>query len=96
MISDVARKYRRALRNGTGVRFTLAELQALADIGTLEALQTAEARELQAKWPATSHPTPPASSGLIAGPTASLPHGKSPGMTKKREPSAIAALVARG
>ena len=53
-LQALASKYRRALRNGTGARFTHEELQALANIGTLETLQIAEARELQSSWAANT------------------------------------------
>ena len=94
-IADVARKYRRALRNETGVRFTLPELRALANIGTLEALQIAEAKELTAQWPANIPPMSSGNSGLTSAAT-ERPRlsGKSPGMTTPATPSAIAALVA--
>ena len=41
LLAATAQKYRRALRNGAGARFTHEELQALAHIGTLETLQIA-------------------------------------------------------
>jgi hypothetical protein len=101
-LQALASKYRRALRNGTGCRLTHEELQALANIGTLETLQIAEARELQASWQ-TRHSTSgeptartlPAPSGSTVAPMANPPHGRSPGMTPRAGASGIAALVAR-
>lgn len=48
-ISDIAKKYRRALRNETGTKFTLEELQALVDIGSYDLIMRAEAEEI-ATW----------------------------------------------
>ena len=101
-LQAVASKYRRALRNGTGCHLTHDELQALAGIGTLETLQIAEARELQAAWQ-TKHNTSAepqarsswATSGSTAGQTANQPLGKSLGMTPRPSASAMLALAAK-
>jgi hypothetical protein len=100
-LQALASKYRRALRNGTGCRLTHEELQALAGIGTLETLQIAEARELQASWQ-TKHQTSgettartlPAPSGLIGGPMVNQAPGRLHGTTPRPGASGIAALVA--
>lgn len=93
-ISAIARKYRRALRNGKGTRFSLDELQALADEGALEMLQAAEARELKDKWAAKPHLTSSETSGSINAAMGSRPmSGKLLGMTRRPDPSAILALV---
>ena len=94
-IQPLAKKFRRAITKATGVRFTLDDLQVLAGLGALEALQLAEAKELQSTW---QKKTPPTSSDNI-GSTSDVTEkarkpGKSPGMTSEQEQSAMRALVA--
>jgi hypothetical protein len=47
--STIAHKYRRALKNGTGAKLTLPELQLLAHLGALDLVTRAENEEL-ANW----------------------------------------------
>lgn len=49
-IADLARRYRRALRNDQGTRLTAGELRVLAELGTRERLSNAENEELKSKW----------------------------------------------
>jgi hypothetical protein len=44
--STIAHKYRRALKNGTGIKLTLPELQLLAHLGALDLVSRAENEEL--------------------------------------------------
>lgn len=46
----IAQKMRRALRNETGIHFTLDELRALAERGALKLVSDAEIEELIASW----------------------------------------------
>tara|TARA_R110000787_G_scaffold41162_2_gene101842 strand:+ start:326 stop:622 length:297 start_codon:yes stop_codon:yes gene_type:complete len=48
-IADIARKYRRAIRNETGTSFSFAELQAIVEVGGFDAVVRAELDELRAK-----------------------------------------------
>ncbi len=64
-VSDVARKFRRALRNETGVHLSLDELRALAGLGALDLVTRAENLELcppKAEPIDTDSPAPPAAS----------------------------------
>jgi hypothetical protein len=49
MGQHLANKFRRAIRNGQGSRFTADELQTLAEMGTLDLIQRAESEELLSK-----------------------------------------------
>ena len=49
-IASLAKKYRSALRNNKGARFTAEELRQLAEAGMLDLVQAAEAEELKAQW----------------------------------------------
>src|SRR3546814_17712305 len=49
-VSAIAKKCRRALRNETGIKFTLDELRALVDIGSYDLIMQAEAAELRQTW----------------------------------------------
>jgi hypothetical protein len=91
-IAGLAKKYRRALRNDQGTRFTADELQQLANIGLLEMISSAENEELRAKWAEKSASTPLARTGSASGrnPRSSRSHG----MTRKQELRGIEALVA--
>src|SRR3546814_17955095 len=53
-VSDIAKKCRRALRNETGIKFTLDELRALVDIGSYDLIMQAEAEEIRQTWQKTS------------------------------------------
>lgn len=90
-MSAVARKYRRALRNETGVHFTVDELRAFAAWGALEIASRAENQELtKCADPAN---TPLATSGSTSGGTANPPtSGKSAAIPKHLGPQFIEAL----
>src|SRR3546814_7150577 len=49
-VSAIAKKCRRALRNETGIKFTLDELRALVDIGSYDLIMQAEAEEIRQTW----------------------------------------------
>jgi hypothetical protein len=93
-VGNLAKKCRRALRNEQGTRFTADEFQALAELGLLEMLQTAEAEELRARWREKRPNTSMAITGSTSGETASPPVGKSRAMSPVLDRSAIAALAA--
>ena len=46
----ISRKFRRALRNNTGTKFTASELRLMADLGLLRLLLEAEENELRERW----------------------------------------------
>src|SRR3546814_10351608 len=48
-VSAIAKKCRRALRNETGIKFTLDELRALVDIGSYDLIMQAEAEEIRSE-----------------------------------------------
>src|SRR3546814_9861294 len=52
-VSAIAKKCRRALRNETGIKFTLDELRALVDIGSYDSIMQAEAEEIRQTWQKT-------------------------------------------
>src|SRR3546814_14031783 len=52
-VSAIAKKCRRALRNETGIKFTLDELRALVDIGSYDLIMQAEAEEIRQTWQKT-------------------------------------------
>src|SRR3546814_16904580 len=54
-VSAIAKKCRRALRNETGIKFTLDELRALVDIGSYDLMMQAEAEEIRKTWQKTPH-----------------------------------------
>jgi hypothetical protein len=90
-VQSIATKYRRALRNGTGAKFTFDQLQELASLGVLELIAQIEAQELYPAKPAhISSVTSGSTSGAMAVPQVS---GKSP--ERPRDLSYIAALTAR-
>lgn len=90
-VQSIAAKYRRALRNGTGAKFTLDQLQELAGHGVLELIAQIEAQEL---CPAKPAPILSAITGSTSAGTANLPvSGKSP--ERPKDQSYIAALTAR-
>ena len=94
-IQLLAKKFRRAIIKATGVRFTLDDLQVLAGLGTLEALQLAEAKELQSKWPKIPLLTLSGNIGSTSDVTEKVQKpGKSRGMTSAQKQSAMRALVA--
>lgn len=82
---SVSKKYRRALRNATGTRFTDNELRLMADLGCLQVVMAAEERELRKAWQRTTPPTSSDDSGSISDPTDDPTSGKSPGMTPEAE-----------
>ena len=95
-ISNIAKKYRRALRNETGAKFTLDELRALVDIGTLDTIIQAEAEEIKGSWARTHHLTSSATTGSTSAATVAAPiSGKSPDMTPRQDRTYIAALSAK-
>src|SRR3546814_14094587 len=52
-VSAIAKKCRRALRNETGIKFTLDALRALVDIGSYDLIMQAEAEEIRQTWQKT-------------------------------------------
>ena len=95
-ISDIAKKYRRALRNETGTKFTLDELRALVDIGTLDALIRAEAEEIKGSWAKTRHLTSSEIAGSTSAAMAVPPtSGRLPDTTPNQDRTYIAALSAK-
>lgn len=73
-IANVARKFRRALRNDTGVHFSLEELRALAELGALDLVTSAENRELCPPKAEASESGPLEEPIAPSRPTASDPH----------------------
>jgi len=95
-ISDIAKKYRRALRNETGTKFTLAELRAMVDIGWLELAAKAEAEEIRKTWEKIPHLASSETIGSTSAGTADLPtSGRLPDMTAEQGRMFIAALGAK-
>jgi hypothetical protein len=92
--SDIAKKYRRALRNGQGTRFTAEELERLAEIGLLVMLQNAEADELRKRCAERSGNMSSATIGSTS--DRNRRSTKSAGTTRKAELRGIEALVANG
>ena len=89
-MSSVARKYRRALRNETGVHFSLDELRVFAEWGALEIAARAENEEL---CPVRNMNTQLATFGSQKGETANRPtSGKSQPIPKSLGPTFIEAL----
>ena len=75
VMEDVARKYRRALRNGTGLHLTPVEMRAFAEHGALEIAAQAEIADL---CPARENPTASGNTGSQSAATANRPtSGKS-------------------
>lgn len=69
----IASKFRRALRNGTGASFTLAQLREMASAGILNHLAQLEAHELCSRNPDENAPIPsPRISGLTSKPSPKL------------------------
>jgi hypothetical protein len=92
--ANIAKKYRRALRNGQGTRFTAEELERLADLGLLVMLQNAEADELRKTCAERSGNM---SSAAIGSANDRNPRStRSSGTTRKAELRGIEALVANG
>jgi hypothetical protein len=92
-VASFARKYRRALRNETGVRFTLDELRAFAEAGGLDLAAREENKELQSSWAAKHRPGSTEITGSTGGETAKpRTLGKSPPIPADRAQSYIAAL----
>lgn len=94
-ILSLSRKFERALRNQTGANFTLEELVALADVGTLDAIQKVKNEELVAKCRAKIPRTSSEITGSTNGGTENRRmSGKSPITTSGDGKSYIAALTA--
>ena len=92
-VSGIAQKFRRALRNETGTKFTLDELRALVDIGSYDAIIKAEAEEIKSKWEKTLRPASSATTGSTSGATVHRPKfGRSPITPANQGPLSIAAL----
>ena len=90
-VQTIAKKFRRALRNGTGATFTPEQLKELAEIGLLKTLAILEAEEL---CPAKIHPTSSETTGSTNGATANPRSGKSPRTNLPHlDRSSIAALT---
>ena len=95
-ISDIAKKYRRALRNETGTKFTLEELRAMVDIGTLDQIIQAEAEEIKGSWARTHRLTSSETIGSTSAGTVVPPmSGKLPDTTPRQDRTYIAALSAK-
>jgi hypothetical protein len=91
-IGNVARKYRRALRNETGVHFTLDELRAFAERGALDIATQAENEELT-KCNARPSLTPLATTGSpSAGTVSRRTSGSLPPIPRGQDRSFIEAL----
>lgn len=87
----IASKFRQALRNGTGVRFSQEQLQELARYGVLKTLAQIEADEL---CPETLPPTSSESTGSTTGATGSRrASGRSQPTSPGLDRSSIAALT---
>src|SRR3546814_19961026 len=69
-VSAIAKKCRRALRNETGIKFTLDELRALVDIGSYDLIMQAEAEEIRQTWQKTPHRSLSGNTGSTTGGTA--------------------------
>src|SRR3546814_5277711 len=63
-------KCRRALRNETGIKFTLDELRALVDIGSYDLIMQAEAEEIRQTWQKTPPRSLSGNTGSTKGGTA--------------------------
>lgn len=93
-LSDIARKFRRALRNGTGAHFSRDELRTLADLGVFERLQQAEAIEIQSRWAGQTYATTSVWTDSTGDDTKGPFVGNSSDVTGKPGRSVIEALVA--
>ncbi len=90
-MSDIARKYRRALRNQTGFNLSYEQALALAEHGALALISNAENDEL---CPAKLARSLSANTGSTSAATASPPmSGRSRGTRPALEASDIAALA---
>src|SRR3546814_19044469 len=69
-VSAIAKKCRRALRNETGIKFTLDELRALVDIGSYDLIMQAEAEEIRQTWQKTPPRSLSGNTGSTKGGTA--------------------------
>src|SRR3546814_9066505 len=69
-VSAIAKKCRRALRNETGIKFTLDELRALVDIGSYDLIMQAEAEEIRRTWQKTPPRSLSGNTGSTKGGTA--------------------------
>lgn len=88
-VQVIASKFRRALRNGTGMNLKPDELRALGDCGVLMLLAQMEVQEL---CPVTTAPTDATRIGSTNGGTGALqPFGRSLDMSEAQ--SFIAALA---
>src|SRR3546814_5289918 len=86
-VSAIAKKCRRALRNETGIKFTLDELRALVDIGSYDLIMQAEAEEIRQTW----QKTPPRS---LSGNTGSTKGGTAkPEMRSEEHTSELQSLM---
>ena len=92
-VGNLARKYRRALRNNTGMSLTIDQVQALTDAGALELVTTAENEEMK-EWAVIRHRTSSETIGSTSGEMGSRERGKSPTTIPPLDRSAIAALSA--
>src|SRR3546814_2852498 len=68
--SDVCSSDLRALRNETGIKFTLDELRALVDIGSYDLIMQAEAEEIRQTWQKTPPRSLSGNTGSTKGGTA--------------------------
>ena len=90
-MADIARKYRRALRNGTGLSLTAEQARALAEIGALDIVTEAENQELC--------PVKPARASTATSGSTSVAMARQPASTRSRgtipalDRSAIAQLA---
>src|SRR3546814_11854559 len=69
-VPAIAKKCRRALRNETGIKFTLDELRALVDIGSYDLIMQAEEEEIRQTWQKTPPRSLPGHTGSTKGGTA--------------------------
>ena len=91
-VPAVASKFRRALRNRTGVHLTFDELRDFALAGALELATRIENEELT-KWQRTTRSTSSANTGSTSVETAELQQsGRSPDMSLDHDRSYIRAL----
>jgi len=89
-VEIIARKFRRALRNGTGLQLTLGQLQELAGYGVLDLIVKIEAQEL---CPPKTFPALSETTGSISNSTASALIGKPKAPQPKLNKASLAALM---
>lgn len=93
-IFSLARKMKRAARNGTGTTFTADEMAFMLHVGVFDTISALEVKELQARCPAKAN-SQSEISGSTSGGTVSRPtFGRSPATETNRGPLSIAALSA--